>query len=157
MTDSIREQIMQNVVAALSTINIANGYGNEVASIQRQGLNTLSLVNVPLLYVFDGEDLVMREKKAAPAVYRRMELYVSVATRPDENTESRSGSSVLNSLCADVERCIMTDVTRGGLAIWTDNPDWMEAAFEDDLPHLAKALRFTIDYRHHFKDPMVKA
>lgn len=153
MSESIKERIMQNVVEALSTISIANGYENDIASIQRQGLDVLSLKDVPLLYVFDGEDLVMRDKKTFPHTYRRLELYVSVAARPDSNVESRSGSTVLNSLLSDVERCLMADRTRSGLAIGTDSPDWMEAAFEDDMPHLAKALRFTIDYRHDHQDP----
>jgi len=156
MTDSVHEQILQKVVDYLATISIANGYQNDIASIQRPGVEGQTFVNMPLLYVADGEDAVQRDKRAGETIYRQMELFITVGARPTD-LETRSGSAVLNSPCADVERCLMTDPTLGGLAVRIDNPDFMEAAFEDDRPHLAKAMRFTIDYRHKYRDPTVAA
>ena len=152
MADSVKERIMKQVVESLERISLANGYANDIASVQRYSLDGLNLNAVPVLYVREGDDTVDRQKSARPSVARRLEVYVSVLHRPAVG-ETRSGDEVLGSLCRDVERCLMQDPTRGSLAVWTANPDWMEVAIEDDLPHLGKALLFLIDYRHHFQHP----
>lgn len=152
MADSIKERIMKHLVSRLETISLANGYANDIASVQRYSLAGLNLNAVPVLYVREGDDTVDRQKSARPAVARQVEVYVTVLHRPAVG-ETRSGDEVLGSLCRDVERALLADPTCGGLAIWTHNPDWMEVAIEDDLPHLGKALLFTIDYRHHFQNP----
>lgn len=152
MADTVKERIMKQIVARLETISRANGYANDIASVQRYTLGGLNLNTVPVLYVREGDDTVNREKSARPAVARQLEVYVTVLHRPEVG-ETRSGDEILGSLCSDVERCLMADPTRSRLALWTHNPDWMEVAIEDDLPHLGKALLFTIDYRHHFQSP----
>lgn len=152
MSDSIKERIVKQIVECLGTISRANGYSNDIASVQRYSLNGLSLSAVPVIYVREGDDTVDRQKSARPAVARQVEVYVTVLHRPDDG-DTRSGDEVLGSLCSDVERSLMADPTRARLAVWTQNPDWMEVAIEDDLPHLGKALLFMIDYRHHFQNP----
>jgi len=154
MAESVKERILSNLVARLARITIANGYESDVASVQRYGLDGLSVTEVPVLYVSQGEDLVQTERKAFPATQRRLEVFVAIVTRPGAG-ESRSGDALLNSLGADVERCVMADGTHGGLAIKTESPDWMECAIDEQLPHLAIALRFTVDYRHDMHDPRV--
>lgn len=150
--DAIKERIIKQIVGTLGQIAIANGYANDIASIQRYQLSGLVEEAVPVLYVREGEDLVMREKNTRPYVHRQVEVYVSIIHRPGQS-DTRAGEEVLTSIGADVERCVMADPTRNGLAIWTHNPDWWEAALENGLPSLGKALRFTIDYRHHFQNP----
>lgn len=152
MADSVKERIMKHIVERLQTVSLANGYANDIASVQRYHLEGLNLNTVPVLYVREGDDTVNREKFTLPAVARQLEVYVTVLHRPAVG-ETRSGDEVLGSLCRDVERALMADATQGGLAIRTHNPDWMEVAIEDDLPHLGKALLFMIDYRHHYQNP----
>lgn len=154
MAESVKERILSNLVARLARITIANGYENDVASVQRYGLDGLSVTDVPVLYVSQGEDLVQNERKAFPAIQRRLEVFVAIVTRPSAG-ETRSGDALINSLGADVERCLMADGSHGGLAIKTDSPDWMECAVDEQMPHLAIALRFSVDYRHDVKDPRV--
>lgn len=149
---AVKERIVQNLVARLERIAPANGYATTIASVQRYGLDGVMLATVPTLYVSMGEDVVQTERQAFPYVLRRLELFISVITRP-EIGEPRSGDELLNELGADVERCMLADGTHGGLAIKTSSPDWMECAVEDKLPHLALALRFAIDYRHDHRDP----
>lgn len=152
MTDSVKEQIVKHLVARLATITTANGYANTIASVQRYSLHGLSVASVPVLYVNQGEDLVQSEKRTFPNVWRSLELFIAVITRTDDS-ESRSGDEVLTSLCSDVERCVMADGTHGGLALKTASPDWMECTVDVGIPHLAMALKFTVDYRHHVQHP----
>jgi hypothetical protein len=152
---TIKERIMQNIAGALGSITKANGYSVDIASVQRYRYSGLNLATVPLLHLRAGDDEVMRDKMTAPYVARRFEVYVSFVDRPDPNADARSSDEMLNAVGADIEKCLMADPTRGGLAIWTGNPDWMEAVVNEDEPHLAQAYRFPIDYRHHFKDPAV--
>jgi hypothetical protein len=129
----------------------------DIASVQRFRHTGLELATVPLLHLRTGDDEVMRDKAAAPFVRRQLEVYVSYVDRPDPTADARSGDEILNAVGADIEKCLLADPTRGGLAIWTGNPDWMEAVVSDEEPHLAQAYRFTVDYRHHFKDPAVQS
>lgn len=153
--ESIKERIMQHILTALGTINKQNGYSVDIQSIQRYRHTGLNLVTVPLLHVREGDDLVLREKKCFPLVHRQLEVYVSYIDRPDQ-TETRSGDEILTAAGADIEKALLADPTRGGLALFTENPDWMEAVVSDDEPHLAQAFRFLIDYRHHQKDPAIQ-
>lgn len=155
--DSIQEQIIKKIVAALGQITIANGYSNTIASVQRYHLSGVETAVVPTIVVKEGECTVELGKSIYPSICRRMEIVMVPITRHDEVADSRSGGEILNSLVADIERCVATNRTWDGLAMQTDPPNYLETELDAVEPHLSKGVRFEVVYEHVRTDPYAQA
>lgn len=154
--DSIQEQIVKQVVAALSQITVANGAQNTVASVQRLNQEGVDLASVPTILVKEGETTVEFGNSVPPMIRRRMELFLVAVTRQDETTTSldlRSGGELLNSLMADMDMAVQSNRTWGGLAITTDPTSYMEVDMDAVSPHLARAVRCEIVFEHVRNNP----
>jgi len=154
--DSVQEQIVKKIVAKLALITTANGYSNTIASVQRHNLDGVETVNVPTLLVKEGECTAELGRSVAPSVMRRQEMFVVIITTQDP-LDARSGGEILNSLIADVERCLSQHRTWDGLAITTDPPDYFETELDATMPHLTKGLRCSVQYEHFRNDPYGQA
>lgn len=148
---------MKKIVTALSQITIANGYSNTIASVQRYHLSGVETAVVPTIVVKEGECTVELGQSVYPSVRRRMEVVLVPITRHDEVADPRSGGEILNSLVADIERCVATNRTWDGFAIQTDPPNYLETELEAVEPHLSKGVRFEVIYEHVRTDPYVQA
>lgn len=160
MAESIQEQIVKKVATAMAGIKSTDGYGNTVASVQRHNQSGVVLEAVPVILLQEGECVLDTVNSPYPWTQRRLELYVIAITRQDETAQSpdtRSGGELLNSLMADCERALLADQTWGGLAIRTEPPAYLEVELETNMPHLGKALRTEIIYRHLRHDPYSNA
>jgi hypothetical protein len=156
MADSVQEAIVKKITAALGQITTANGYSNTIASVQRYHLSGVETAVVPTIVVKEGECVVELGQSVHPSVRRRMEVVLVPITRHDEDADPRSGGEILNSLVADIERCVATNRTWDGLAIQTDPPNYLETELEAVEPHLSKGLRFEVLYEHVRTDPYVQ-
>lgn len=158
--DSVQEQIVKKIVAALGQISTANGYANTVTSVQRLNQDGVDLAVVPTILVKEGECAVELGLSVAPSIRRRMEILAVAITRQDETATSvdlRSGGEQLNSLVADIERTLAADRTWNGLAITTDPPNYLEVEMDAMTPHLARAVRCEVIYEHLRVDPYTQA
>lgn len=156
MADSVQEQIVKKIVAALGQITTANGYSNTIASVQRYHLSGVETAVVPTIVVKEGECAAELGQSVYPSVRRRMELVIVPITRHDEVADPRSGGEILNSLVADVERCVAMNRTWDGLALQTDPPNYLETELEAVEPHLSKGVRFEVVYEHIRTNPYVQ-
>jgi len=158
--DSVQEQIVKKIVAALETISTVKGFDNTIASVQRLNQAGVDLNVVPTILVKEGDCTVELGASIHPNVRRRMELFAVVITRQDESSSStdlRSGGEQLNSLVADIEKVIATNRTWDGLAMQTDPPSYSEVEMDATVPHLARAVRFEVMYQHVRTDPYTQS
>lgn len=151
--DSIQEQILKTISAALATISVANGYENEISSVQRFRASGIDLSTMPTILVKEGDCFPELEKSAAPRIRRRMELFLVVCVRHDEAADPRSGGEILNAFVSDIERCLASNQRWDGLALMTDPPTYLEMEVDAETPHLARGLRVEIVYEHIRADP----
>jgi hypothetical protein len=152
--DSIQEQIVKKIVAALALITTANGYDNTIASVQRINIGGVETSALPTLLVMEGECTPELGKSSAPSLQRRMELAVIAITTQDEAAQPTiTGGEILNSLIADIEQCVAQHRTWDGMAMTTDPPMYFDAAFDAITPHLSKGLRFEVVYTHLRNNP----
>lgn len=157
MADSIREQIVKDLVAALNTITRDNGYSLTVKSVQRFFETGQSLVDPEFILVEEGEDRAFDGalKGASSLTARSFDVFVGLALVLDPDTDARSGDEAMNAFRSDVEKAVMTDRTRSGLAIDTKPPTWDPISVEEGKANLYSVGKFTFDYRHLDKDPSV--
>lgn len=153
MPDSIQERIMKKIAQAMSEITVANGYANTLESVQRHNQSGINLQSVPAVVLREGDCNAELEKTAYPYVRRRLEFFLVVMTRQDEEHDARSGGEILNSLIADIERRVAASPNWDGLAIMTDPPSYLAIDVEATTPHLSRALRYETVYTHLRTDP----
>lgn len=159
MADSIQEQIVKKIALALSQITVANGYANTISSVQRLNQEGVDLAAVPTILVKEGECVQDIAQSPFPWIRRRMELFAVVVTRQDETAASldtRSGGEQLNSLVADMEKCVAATRAWDGLAIETGAPNYLEVEMDALVPHLSRAIRFEVVYQHMRNDPYLQ-
>lgn len=135
MADSVRERIMQNIQAALEGITVANGFANTLNRVERlmQAGQTFA---PPMALVIEGNDDVIGQQ---PLGYVSRELMVGVvlSVQQDQDVDSRSASTVMNSLVADVQKKMLEDHRRGDLAINTEEVGVSHIEVVEGLPELA--------------------
>jgi hypothetical protein len=151
--DSIQEQIIKKISAALALIAPSSGYENTLTSVQRFRASGVDLTTMPTILVKEGDCIPELDKSSPPHVRRRMELYLVVCVRHDEEADARSGGEILNAYVSDIERCLASTPRWDGLALMTDPPAYLEMEVDAETPHLARGLRVEIVYEHVRADP----
>src|SRR5262245_43667248 len=141
MVDSIQEQILKLMAGALGQITVQNGYGNTIAAVQRHRASGIDLSKLPTILVREGDCAVELPKSSHERVRRRLEVFVVVATGLDEETDTRSGSELLNSLIADIEATLGDNEKWNGLALMTEPPEYITIDVDAETPHLARGMR----------------
>jgi len=142
---------MARIAARLATITPANGYVNTIAAVQRHNLSGISIADLPTLLIKEGNTDPEKGRSVYPNVQKRMGCYIVVITT--QVGETPTGGAILNSLLADVEKCVQGDRSWGGLAIDTDPAAYMETELDMTMPHLSKALFFECIFEHVRDDP----
>jgi hypothetical protein len=149
---TIKELISQNIKTTLESISTANGYDNDYKNVQmyNQGKNTFN--DLPCI-IFSSD---FEEKQEKPLGLFTCDLSVGVGVwfihdyieYPVDTTES-----ILNSFQGDLEKALMVDRTRGGLAVNTNirSLDRLEMGDDDDFTGVIIYLE--INYRHSVTNP----
>ncbi len=154
MSDSVRESILKNIKTTLDGITVANGYNNNVASVQRWKKQGNSLRQVPCVIVNAGPE--EKELVPNPLFTCRLSVYLDVWVTQDD-TDTTDTDTLLNSLLGDVEKVLMVDYTRGGYA--RDTTIKGNAPFEtiEGEPFAGITIEVEILYRHQQTDPSISA
>ena len=144
MADTIKEKILDNIDATLQTITKANGYNNDIESVQRWSQEGPSLVDVPAAVIVTGH----RDGKPEPnpKTSNVLEVFIEIWVR-------NATDEILNSLEGDVEKALMQDYTRGGYADDTNvlGSDPFEGTVGN--PHAGIEILLGIKYKHLQTDP----
>lgn len=149
---TVRENILENLKTALSGVTAANGYANDIQSVQRWRQQGNSLASVPCAVINAGPE----EKDPVPNPYMtcRLTVYIDVWTRQDDS-DPQSTDTLLNSLLGDIEKAVMLDITRGGYA--KDTNIKSNTLFEtlEGQPYSGIVMEIEIVYQHKQGDPEV--
>lgn len=147
MADSIREQILQNVKTSLEQILVANGYDNDIRSVERGKLDALDNQTFPCIGIFEGDDSRASESSGNAGFANRMAYLVIEGWIEDPQDQSKA----VNSLIADTEKALMVDRQRGGLAHDTNIGDFRIYIGEDY--RIGFHLEINIHYQRQSSDP----
>lgn len=155
MAESVREQIMKNLVSVLQTVTVQNGYSTTFNGVERT-LQYGQSAQAPMAYVIEGDDEVIAE---APLGYlsRHFQVGIVLTIQQDENEDARSASEVMNAVIADVQKKLQEDERRNNLAVGTEEIAVSAVEIEEGLPVLRATLAYRIKYRHARLDPTVAA
>jgi len=153
MADSIQEQIVQKMAQAISEVTEANGYANTIASVQRHNQSGVDLATLPTVLIREGDCFTDLTQSWQPSVRRKMEVFLAVIARQDEEDTTISGGAILNSLVADIEKRLAASQNWDGLAIMTDPPQYIEVEVDADTPQLTRGMQVSVTYAHQRGDP----
>ena len=148
--ESVRESILVNVLSAVAAINGLSPFETALKKRSRDFLppEKLNSSDYPALFITGGN-----ESKEF-GVYKRMRAKLTVELRGF--VRRRAGvplSTDVNALMADAERAVMSDTTRGGLALVTTPLDATvdEVSIADDIGGFL--LPFEVDYFYDIGSP----
>jgi hypothetical protein len=149
---TVRESILENLRTVLSGITVANGYHNDIASVQRWRQSGNSLLNVPCIVINAGPE----EKNPAPNPFTtcRFTVYLDVWMRQDA-ADLQPTDALLNSLLGDIEKALMVDYTRGGFAKDTNIKSNVLFETLEGQPQAGIVIDLEIIYQHKQDDPEV--
>lgn len=149
---TVRESILENLKTTLEAISIANGYHNDIASVQRWRQSGNSLLNVPCIVINAGPE----EKTPEPNPFTtcRFTVYLDVWMRQDA-ADPQPTDSLLNSLLGDIEKALMVDYTRGGFAKDTNIKSNVLFETLEGQPQAGIIIELEIIYQHKQDDPEV--
>lgn len=148
---------MQHVQDTLEWITVENGYANTLRSVQRFRQDGQETRDMPMAVLLEGGDDVELNGPLATTELLSRTLTVSVVLvqQQDTDTDGRSASELMNTLVADVQKAMQVDVSRGGLAIETDEVGVGELDAQEGQPELVQTIGYRIRYRHQRTDPTI--
>ena len=151
MADSIREKIMQNIKTTLLTISVANGYVNEISSVQRWAQAGNNLADVPCIIINAGPETL--QQKPGLVAECRLSVMIDLWIRHDTTANPGSTDAILNSIFADIEKALMVDYTRGGYAVNTYVTNVVPFETAKGQPYAGLIIETEILYMHFVSDP----
>lgn len=147
MADSKEELMMQDLKTKLEAITLANGYDNEVKSVQRFEMIEQTFVEQPVIILgFAG---IEHKSRVNPnIVWEMATILIAAYIKHDKTDDTRSTDAILVSLDADIYKAVMQDRTLGGLAKDLSRV----SVFPDDqqvpIPYVAHVSEFAVQYTH---------
>ena len=152
-SESIQEQIIKLVGAAMLEITTANGFSTTVNSVQRREWGGVNLSQMPTVLIKEGESTVDLPQSSHQRVRRSLTLNLVLAVPPPEEGSALSGAEVLNALACDIELMVGANQQWSGLALMTEPPNSAEESVEAETPHLSRGMQLTIVFEHLRLDP----
>lgn len=146
MADTIRDKIIDNILAALPGITIANGFNNDIGVISDGLVNPLGLPKYPAALILpDSED-----PEAGASDVSRRELTVTLRLWVGAHQTIRKK---LGGFIGDVEKKIFEDRRRGGNAVNTIEGPISYIYLQRDQVEAGADVDFIIHYRTKIGDP----
>ena len=143
---AIIEQILANWEIKLNTILKANGFTEDVKSVQRFHMDGNDFSVVPLIILqFQEEELLQRSNTS---VQEKAMLAIAPYIRHTKEDDARSSDTILSIWTAAIYQVIMADVLVGGLAQGVQRMRVYNDEIEDPIRHLARVSEYQVIYSH---------
>jgi len=97
MADTIREKILADIKTALETVTVANGFNQDITTVERDRLNPLEIEAFPAALIMDLGESVERQG----AQVERIDLSVMVELWISQEI---GGAIAMNKLIGDVKK-----------------------------------------------------
>lgn len=141
---TVRERILLNLEATLESIQVANGFDHDLVEVHRVDRLGISLKRYPAALIREiaadeGETL------SGTTGYTDSTLRIEVGLWTRDFSEV--SASEVNALLLDVERALMVDPFRAGLALDTQIQGNALVATDSAEPFARHALRLSVPYR----------
>lgn len=146
MVDSIREKVMKNVVSTLEGITADKGYDITIQKVSRLKLVGLNIKVFPTIVVIPTPE--PKEQEPVDRYTCRLGLTLECWIKERVNITSE-----VNQVLANVEKALMVDYTRNGLAIDTKIISNDPFYNETNQPYGGVNIMIEIVYRHLYADP----
>ena len=148
---SIRKQIIDNIASELNKITIAHGYNQDIKYVEKNKLlppDQLTLDQFPAAFIIAAKE----NKKHADvdAVESDFEVIVEGVIKSNADTDDMQQLST--NLINDIEKCLMVDETRGGIAIDT-HCFQVVTDYQIFIGYSVFDLHFNINYFHDRYNP----
>ncbi len=155
--DSVVERIMQHLETTLKGVTVGNGYANTIHTVQRVKADGQESVTGNGVHIIQGEDAIKGVwlNGEHDLLSRRLHVDLVIVAQSDVDVGGRTADSIMNSLEADCRKAVQVDVSRGGLAVTTDEDQAGELDVQVGMPELRRVLGFAIRYRHRRTDPTI--
>ena len=150
MGDSVRERILNNIETELKKISRANGYHEDIKSVQRWSQRGNSLLDVPAIIINAGPD--DWENSPNPLVTANLTVYLDLWIR-QPNDDKNPTDKLLNDILMDIYEALMADNTRGGIAHDTTIKSITPFETIEGEPHAGLIIEVLIHYRFYQNDP----
>lgn len=150
MADSIRERIRDNILTTLAGISTSSGYANTVTVEARRQWGNDPADRKLVVYQAEGSEMdVAQQNNRAKQWSQRfaVECYAL-----ESETSTTAIDDRINTLLADVEKALMVDYGRGGLAIDTSIVESGIMYFEGGQA-AGGVLAFDVYYQTDLYDP----
>ncbi len=109
MADTIREKILDHVETTMNLIKTSGGYANTIASVQKYKQAGNEYASTPCIIILAGQENL--EKQAGFFTRAKFSILLGLVTIAPTDTDA-----TLNSLLGDIQKALMIDYTRGGIA-----------------------------------------
>jgi len=151
MADTIKNRILDNIKTAIEAVKKANGYANDINSVERWEQAGNARLTIPCVIISSGVEL----KTQKPGLLHECKLTVSVEifTRHDKDDFADSTDELINSLVGDVEKALMVDTQRGELAHNTYIINTVPFETVEGQPYAGYIIEVEIHYDHKVDDP----
>lgn len=150
-TESIRERILQHVETTLAAITGTGEYHTRLETLARGQAEPSNLDQLPAVRIAEGEEVV--EEGNNPCVTRTLSVLIRSWVSVPADDPSASLPTLHNRLQADIERALLADPTRGGLAIVTSLMGSLPMEDEDRDVTGGVSQEFQIQYQTLRNDP----
>jgi hypothetical protein len=147
---TIRENILANIKTTLDTITIANGYDNDIASVQRWMQRGNSLRLIPCIIITAGQEDKVPEPN--PMMTCHLTVFLFIYLRQEE-TDVNPTDQLINSVIGDVEKALVIDNTRGGNARNTNIRSVMPFETSEGQVNVGAVIELDVNYQHLQSDP----
>jgi hypothetical protein len=152
-TPDIRERIIANIVATLWRVNSALGYVNTVTSVVRPNPGVGVLMQDRQIVVWMGKPQQVAEEDEMQTGRGWLLPVRMLITVVESETSSVPIDARINSICADVEKELMVDINRGGLAINTFIVDPEPSDIDSNAHDGSIVFIANVYYRTAWNDP----
>ena len=149
MADSIREQILKQIVTTLEGVTVANGYDFDMKDVIRIPTVPQELLAFPTAQVIDETEEVLD----TPSHFSTRLLAGTIVVW---SWDHRDISEAVNSILANTDKALMVDRTRGGLAISTETPSNRVVMADSVAPFGGVIIEFRVQYRFFSGDPFTQ-
>lgn len=154
MATPIIESIAENIKTSISAITTANGYNQNLTGIRpkRSDFNNAAWNNYDVIV----SQVEAEEGQGGAFTKEWQQFFMLTCIVIDSDTETESIDTNCNKVAADIEKKLLADITRGGLAI--DTNVHAKVPFKDEQSAISGiAVQISVTYRTQENDPYNQA
>lgn len=144
MADSVKLKVLKNIKSTLLGITTGAGFQNTLTNVQLFSMLGNEKVDVPVVII--SSDLETRDEGMSQIVRTLFSVYVTLY-HAQQNGDTTPSDQFLDSLYQDILKALLTDRTRGGVAVDTDVQEVQHFQLEDNQMLYGLSFKLEIEFR----------